>query len=77
MVNEARISFNRLNVEFGGNTIGNTIPNDSQIDQAVTRVSFSDAAILGYGPATNSPQGRIVTRGRPRTTGTMPSASTR
>ncbi|HLW54898.1 MAG TPA: carboxypeptidase regulatory-like domain-containing protein [Candidatus Angelobacter sp.] len=60
MVNEARVSFSRLNVEFGGNTIGNTVPNASQIDQALAFVSFSDTALLNFGPATNAPQGRIV-----------------
>ncbi len=39
MVNEARASFNRLNVDFGGNTIG-TVPTATGIDQAVARVTF-------------------------------------
>jgi hypothetical protein len=39
MVNEARVSFNRLNVDFGGNTIG-TVPTGSNIDQAVARLTF-------------------------------------
>jgi hypothetical protein len=39
MVNEARISFNRLNVDFGGNTIG-SVPTSTSLDQAVTRVTF-------------------------------------
>jgi len=60
MVNEARISFGRLNVEFGGNTIGNTEPTAQQLDQAITNVSFSTSGLLGFGPATNLPQQRIV-----------------
>jgi hypothetical protein len=60
MVNEARVSFGRLNVEFGGNTIGNTEPTAQQLDQAVTNVSFSTGGLLGFGPATNLPQQRIV-----------------
>ena len=47
MVNEARISFGRLNVEFGGNTIGNTEPVAQQLDQAVTNVIFSTGGFLG------------------------------
>ena len=60
MVNEARVSFGRLNVEFGGNTIGNTEPTAQNLDQAVTNVSFSTGGLLGFGPATNLPQQRIV-----------------
>ena len=39
MVNEARVGFNRLNVDFGGNTIG-TVPTGSQLDQGVARITF-------------------------------------
>ena len=60
MVNEARVSWGRLNVEFGGNTIGNTEPTAQQLDQAITNVSFSTGGLLGFGPATNLPQQRIV-----------------
>jgi hypothetical protein len=60
MVNELRGSFGRTNVEFGGNTIGNTEPTIQNLDQAVTNVSFLSGGLLGYGPATNLPQGRIV-----------------
>ncbi len=59
-VNETRVSYGRLTVEFGGNTIGNTIPDQSKVDTALTRVSMADPTFLGFGPATNSPQGRIV-----------------
>jgi len=76
MVNEARVGFNRLNVDFGGNTIG-TVPTGSALDQGVARVTFrfpsnfdlpGSAAdplfptlpYLGIGTATNLPQFRIV-----------------
>ncbi len=57
MVNEARVSFGRSNVEFGG---GASTPTAQQLDQAITNVSFSTGGLLGYGPATNLPQQRIV-----------------
>jgi hypothetical protein len=59
MVNEARIGFDRLNVEFGGNSIGNTIPNIGQISSAVTNIGFLDGATLGFGAPTGAPQGRF------------------
>ena len=60
MSNEFRASYGRLNVQFGGNSIGNTIPNQNDIDKAIARISFNSTARLGFGPATNAPQGRIV-----------------
>lgn len=60
MVNEARFNWGRLEVQFGGNSIGNTTPPMAQIDQALARITFSDTSLLGFGPATNAPQGRIV-----------------
>lgn len=60
MGNEFRATYGRVNVEFGGNSIGNTVPNQGAIDNAVTRIVFSDPSLLPYGPATNAPQGRIV-----------------
>jgi hypothetical protein len=60
MSNQFRASYGRLNVEFGGNSIGNTIPNQSNIGDAIARVTFSTAGFLAFGPATNAPQGRIV-----------------
>jgi hypothetical protein len=60
MVNEVRVSFNRFNVEFGGNSIGNTEPKASQLDQALTNVTIQSPGFLGFGPATNLPQGRIT-----------------
>jgi Carboxypeptidase regulatory-like domain len=60
MSNEFRASYGRLNVGFGGNSIGNTVPIAQQVDQALARVTFSDSSLLPFGPATNAPQGRIV-----------------
>ncbi len=60
MANEFRASYGRLNVEFGGNSIGNTVPNQGSIGQAISQVVFDAPSLLSYGPATNAPQGRIV-----------------
>jgi len=59
MVNEARVGFNRLNVDFGGNSLG-TVPTANAVDQAVTRVTFSATGFAAVGAATNLPQSRIV-----------------
>lgn len=60
LVNEARVGFDRANFEFGGNSIGNTEASASQLSSAVTNVLFQTSGLLGYGPATNLPQSRIV-----------------
>jgi hypothetical protein len=61
MVNELRGSYGRLNVEFGGSSIsGAKDPAVGQLDQAPANVAFRAAGLLGFGPATNLPQGRIV-----------------
>ena len=59
MVNEARVSFGRLNVEFGTNTFGN-IPGINQNDQAITRATFNDPTLQPFGLNGGFPQGRIV-----------------
>jgi carboxypeptidase family protein len=59
MVNEARVGFDRLNVEFGGNSIG-TEPSTSNILSALTAVLFLDPGALGYGVNPGLPQGRVV-----------------
>jgi hypothetical protein len=60
MVNELRIGFDRLNVGFGGNTIGNKFePTENQQGQAVANISFLNAS-LGFGTAANLPDGRVV-----------------
>jgi Carboxypeptidase regulatory-like domain len=61
MVNEARVSFDRINVQFGGNSIGNPFePTDAHIGEALANISFQTGGALSVGPATNLPQGRIV-----------------
>ncbi|HEU5412742.1 MAG TPA: TonB-dependent receptor [Candidatus Angelobacter sp.] len=59
IVNEARVGFNRLNVTFATNTIG-TVPSDVGIDQAITRVTFSDTSLYPFGLNGAFPEGRIV-----------------
>ena len=59
MVNEARVGFDRLNVQFGGNTIG-TEPTTGNILNAVSDVLFQDPGILGFGVNAGLPQGRVV-----------------
>ncbi|HEY6274335.1 MAG TPA: carboxypeptidase regulatory-like domain-containing protein [Terriglobales bacterium] len=59
MVNELRVGFNRLNVDFGGNSLG-TVPVAGNVADAVTNISFQTPGFLGLGAATNLPQSRIV-----------------
>jgi hypothetical protein len=59
MVNEARVGFNRLNVDFGGNSIG-TVPTAAGVGDTTSRITFSTPGFLSMGPATNLPQSRIV-----------------
>ncbi|HET9838800.1 MAG TPA: TonB-dependent receptor [Candidatus Angelobacter sp.] len=60
MVNELRGGFDRLNVNFGGNGIGNPFePAQDGILNALTNVAIQ-GGFLGFGPATNFPQGRLV-----------------
>src|SRR5207245_2516444 len=60
MANEFRASYGRLNVEFGGNSIGNTVPAQGQIGEALARITFNSSSLLPIGPTTNAPQRRIV-----------------
>ena len=61
MSNEFRANYGRISVQFGGNTIGNTVPQQGGIDQGLANITFSNpSALLSFGPATNSPQGRII-----------------
>jgi carboxypeptidase family protein len=70
MVNEARGSFGRLNVDFGGNSFG-TVPTGDHLDQGLAQIlfrfptcSFSGEfpciPFMSIGTATNLPQFRIV-----------------
>lgn len=58
--NEFRASYGRLNLGFGGNTIGNTIPLEGNLETTLTNVSFSDPALLAFGPNVVLPEGRVV-----------------
>lgn len=60
MVNDFRLNYGRLNVEFGGNSLGNTVANATQLQDAVTNVTIAQGGFFGYGPSTSAPQGRIV-----------------
>jgi hypothetical protein len=61
MVNELRLGYGRLNVEFGGNSIGNTVPTAGQLPNALAFITFQNPAVnLDYGPLNNLPQGRFV-----------------
>jgi carboxypeptidase family protein len=59
MANEFRVGFNRLNVDFGGNTL-NSVPTADQVGTAVSRITFRTPGFLAVGTATNLPQSRIV-----------------
>ncbi len=64
MLNEVRFSYGRQNTEFGGNTIGNTVPTQSAILNGLASISISQLpgqpSSLGFGPLSSMPQGRIV-----------------
>ena len=72
MTNEFRASYSRLNVDFGGNSFGNTVPPASGLATALASVGisagsavFPDGSTQGvtfdsFGPANNIPQARIV-----------------
>jgi Carboxypeptidase regulatory-like domain len=59
-VNDLRVSYGRENTQFGGNSIGNTIPVSTQLANALTEVVFENPALLGFGVPSGAPQGRIV-----------------
>ena len=60
MVNEVRVGFDRLNVEFGGGPLNQFEPVSANLLNAFTNVSFQTGNGLGIGPATNIPQARLV-----------------
>jgi len=60
MVNELRLGFDRLNVQFGGSSVG-TEPTTANIGSAVADVIFASAQpTLGFGVSAGLPSGRIV-----------------
>jgi hypothetical protein len=60
MLNELRVGYSRNAVQFGGNTLGNTVPLMADVSQALASIAFTDPSLLGYGPPSNFPEGRIV-----------------
>ncbi|MGB9514823.1 MAG: carboxypeptidase-like regulatory domain-containing protein [Candidatus Acidiferrum sp.] len=65
VVNEFRFGYSHANVQFGGNTI-NTVPLQGDLGNALTSVTFSNSALLGFGPENDFPQGRIVKTYQPQ-----------
>jgi hypothetical protein len=59
-VNEFRVSYGRENVEFGGNTIGNTVPVQGDLANALTQINFQTGGLGTFGVESGLPQGRIV-----------------
>ncbi len=59
MLNELRVGYERNAVQFGGNTLG-SVPLMSQVANALASISFQDSTLLGWGVASNFPEGRIV-----------------
>jgi hypothetical protein len=63
MTNEFRISYGRINVEFGGNSFGNSVAPASDLANALASVSIATQGNISYnsfGPPDNLPQARIV-----------------
>ncbi|HTV55394.1 MAG TPA: TonB-dependent receptor [Terriglobia bacterium] len=58
-VNEVRLSYGREVVQFGGNAIGDTVPNQGSLSSALANINMP-SGFLGFGPATTAPQGRVV-----------------
>jgi hypothetical protein len=59
MFNQLQINYGRLGVQFGGNTIGNTVPLMSNWANGLASITMP-SGYAGFGVATNLPQGRIV-----------------
>jgi hypothetical protein len=63
MTNEFRVGYGRQNTEFGGNGIGNTVPVQGEIGNALSSIAVTNTggpAILTYGVNDAAPQGRVV-----------------
>jgi Carboxypeptidase regulatory-like domain len=62
MTNEFRLSYGRLNVEFGGNTFGNTVAPASNLANALSSISLSgDTALFAPTTCTTPPCTQGVT----------------
>ncbi len=59
MVNEVRLSYTRSTVQFGGNGIGDTIPQMGNFAGGLSAVTMP-SGYANFGPPNNFPQGRII-----------------
>jgi len=59
LVNEARLNFYRLVLQFGGNSIGNTVPTDNNLAEALASVAVPPG-YAGFGIANGLPDGRTT-----------------
>jgi hypothetical protein len=59
LVNDARLSYGRLSVIFGGNSFGNTVPTPDQLATGLASITMP-TGYAGFGYASNYPQGRWV-----------------
>jgi hypothetical protein len=63
MTNEFRVSYGRINVEFGGNSFGDSVPTAANLANALSSVSIAtqgNTSFDSFGPPDNLPQARIV-----------------
>jgi hypothetical protein len=59
MLNEFRLGYSRNAVQFGGNTVG-SVPLMNDVANTMTSIGFTTSTLLGIGPGSNFPEGRIV-----------------
>ncbi|MGA9978024.1 MAG: hypothetical protein WBQ08_05270, partial [Candidatus Sulfotelmatobacter sp.] len=59
MLNEFRLGYSRNAVQFGGNTVG-SVPLMNNVADTMTSIAFTTSTLLGFGPGSNFPEGRIV-----------------
>jgi hypothetical protein len=59
MLNEFRVGYSRNAVQFGGNTVG-SVPLMNDVANTMTSIGFTTSTLLGFGPGSNFPEGRIV-----------------
>ncbi|MGD0757551.1 MAG: carboxypeptidase-like regulatory domain-containing protein [Candidatus Sulfotelmatobacter sp.] len=59
MLNEFRAGYSRNAVQFGGNTVG-SVPLMNNVANTMASIGFTTSTLLGIGPGSNFPEGRIV-----------------
>ena len=59
MANEARLNFYRAILQFGGNTLGNTVPTDNNLANALASVTVPPG-YAGFGIGNGFPEGRTT-----------------